>query len=187
MRHGSLLPAVVLTTLAVFLTGCSRNPIAPSVGPAAGPGAGTASVIVPEDPAPPADGGTPISRTISLTADDEGVIVVGRWTLQLKKHTLTMPATITMTVVNPEANAVHIEVTPPEANNFAQWAYLTANMSDVPDVDYSTWAMFMWSAEWILAPTSSPQSKQQNITARFKTLTDCMVGPADKWKNKLGA
>jgi len=187
MRHGSLLSAVVLTTLAVFLTGCSRNPVAPSTGAPGAPGAGPMSVSVDPTDQPPADGGTPISRTISLTAEDEGVIVVGRWTLALKKHTLTMPATITMTVVNPEANAVHIEVSPPEANNFSQWAYLTANLSDVPNVDYSTWAMFWWNADWTLALTSSPQAKQQNVTARFKTLTDCMVGPADKWKNKLGA
>src|SRR5215471_7901500 len=187
MRHGSLLSAVVLTTLAVFLTGCSRNPVAPVTGAASASGAGPMSVGIDPTDAPPSDGGTPISRTISLSAEDEGIVVVGRWTLTLKKHTLTMPATITLTVVNPEANAVHVEVSPPEANNFAQWAYLTANLSDVPNVDYTLESMFMWGGDWVLAPYSSAFPKQQNVVGRFKTLTDCMVGPSDKWKNKIGA
>ena len=80
MRISSLLPPVVLTTMAIFLTGCSRNPVAPSVGPAAGPGAGAAAVVVPEDPPPPADGGTPETRVISLTASDGGDFVVGHFT-----------------------------------------------------------------------------------------------------------
>ena len=41
MRKGSLLSAVVLTTMAVLLTGCSRNPVAPTLDPSAAPGAGT--------------------------------------------------------------------------------------------------------------------------------------------------
>src|SRR5690348_10465557 len=98
MRHGSLLSAVVLTTMAVFLTGCSRSPVAPTVDPSAGPGAGTAaSIVVPDDP-PPSDGGTPQTRTVLLTASDQGDFVVGRWTLSVRKNSLKMPATITMHV-----------------------------------------------------------------------------------------
>ena len=187
MRHGSLLSAVVLMTLALFLTGCSRNPVAPSVDASASHGAGSAAISVDPGETPPSDGGTPLTRTISLTAEEEGSVVVGRWTLALKKHTLPMAATITMTVTNPEAMDVHIEVSPPEANNFLQWAYLTANLSDVPEVDYTNEAMFLWNGDWTLALTSSPSAKAQNVTARFKTLTDCSVGPTDKWKNKIGA
>ena len=128
----SLLPAVLIATLAVFLTGCSRNPVAPITGAQVAPGAGSSAVgVVNDDPPPVSGGGTPLSRVVTLTATDEGVLVVGRFTLYVRKNTLTMPATITMSVTDPEAMEVHFAVSPPEANAFKQSAVLTANLSDV--------------------------------------------------------
>src|SRR5262252_2794382 len=144
MRHGSLLSAVILTTLAVFLTGCSRNPVAPSIDPSARPGAG-AGLIAPEDNPPPADGGTPQTRVVSLTATDGGDFVVGRWTLSIRKNSLTMPATITLHVSDPEAMVVQIDVQPAAANVFKQPVILTANTSDIAGFDYSTGWLSIWS------------------------------------------
>ena len=186
MRHGALLQAVVLTTMAVFLTSCSRNPVAPTVDPSVSPGAGTTVISqVPEDP-PPSDGGTPTFRQVTLVATDEGVISVGRWTLWLRKNTLTMPATITMSVTDPEAMNVHIVVSPPEANAFQSPAVLTANLSDVDGVDYSNETMFYWTTDWTQSSSASAHPNQQNVVNHMTTLTDCMVGTGNG-KKKIGA
>ena len=139
MQHGDLLKAVVITTLAVTLTSCSRNPVAPSTDLSAPAGAGSAAVsVVPETPPADGDGGTPSSRTETFVATSEGVMTVGRWTLWFRKNSLTMPATITMRVTDPEAMDVQIDVQPAAANNFASPVVLTANVSDVNGYDYTT-------------------------------------------------
>lgn len=188
MRHGSLLSAVILTTMAVFLTGCSRNPVAPSTDLSNAPGAASATISpIPED-SPPSDGGTPLSRTVSLVATDEGVVVVGRWTLWLRKNTLQMPATVTLRVTDPEAMQVDIEVQPPAANLFKQPAILTANMSDVQGFDYSTGMMFYWAnGDWQQAGSASSHPNQQNVVGHFTSLTKTMVGNTAGKKGKLGA
>jgi len=165
MRLSSLLPAVILTTMAIFLTGCSRNPVAPSVGPAAGPGAGAAAVVVPEDPPPPADGGTPETRVISLT----------------------MPATITLHVSDPEAMVVQIDVQPAAANSFKQPVLLTANTSDVAGFDYSSGWLSIWSGGgWQKATDASSHPNQQNVVGHFTSLVNTQVDNSGG-KGKLGA
>ena len=187
MRLSSLLPAVILTTMAIFLTGCSRNPVAPSVGPAAGPGAGAAAVVVPEDPPPPADGGTPETRVISLTASDGGDFVVGRWTLTIRKNSLTMPATITLHVSDPEAMVVQIDVQPAAANAFQQPVILTANTSDVAGFDYSSGWLSIWSGGgWQKATDASSHPNQQNVVGHFTSLVNTQVDNSGG-KGKLGA
>ena len=178
MRKDSLLSAVVLTTMAVLLTGCSRNPVAPTLDPSAAPGAGTAAVaVIPDDP-PPADGGTPGSITESFVATSEGTMTVGRWTLWFRKNSLTMPATVTMRVTDPEAMDVQIDVQPAAANNFAAPVVLTANLSDVAGFDYLTGDMVVWSnGGWQSLPskTASSHPNQQNVVAHFTTLANTMV------------
>jgi len=181
MRHGSLLSAVVLTTLAVFLTGCSRNPVAPTTSLSGAGGAGTTSVS--KDPGgdqpPVADGGTPSSETESFLATSEGTMTVGRWTLWFRKNSLTMPATITLRVSDPEAMDVQIDVKPPAANNFASPVVLTANMSDVQGFDYTTGDMQVWSnGDWQSLPknaSASSHPNQQNVVAHFTTLANTLV------------
>ena len=179
MRHGNLLSAVVITTLAVTLTSCSRNPVAPSTD-LSGPGAGSAAVsVVPEAPPVAGDGGTPSARTETFVATSEGVMVVGRWTLWFRKNSLTMPATITMKVSDPEAWDVQIDVQPAAANNFNSPVVLTANMSDVAGFDYTTGDMQIWSGGgW--QPLSSKTAasshpNQQNVVGHFATLANTMV------------
>ena len=178
MRHGNLPMAVAITALAAFLTGCSRNPVAPAidVSRTGSTGAGMIS-NVPEDPQAP-DGGTPSSETQSFLVTSEGTMTVGRWTLWFRKNSLTMPATITLRVSDPEAMDVQIDVEPAAANNFAQSVVLTANMSDVAGFDYGTGTMMFWSnGDW-----QQPNKKdvaahpnQQNVVGHFTSLSNTMV------------
>jgi cytoskeletal protein RodZ len=188
MRRNPLLPAVVLTTMAIFLTGCSRNPVAPSVDPSAGPGAGTTAIgTIPDDP-PPSDGGTPSSRTETFNATSEGTLTVGRWTLWIRKNSLTGDATITMHVSDPEAMDVQIDVQPASANNFQSPVVLTANTSDVAGFDYSTGTMQYWgNGDWQQATDVSSHPNQQNVVGRFTTLANTQVTNSTGKKGKLGA
>jgi len=187
VKLGSLLSAVAIATLAAFLTGCSRSPVAPTTSIQQG-GVGPAAVgVTPDDPPPVTAGGTPMARVVTLTATDEGDVVVGRWTLRIRKNTLTMPTTIKMTVTDPEAMSVHFEVSPPEGNAFQQPAVLTANLSDVPGVDYSSWTMFKWNGDWQAEGGASSHPNQQNVVDHVVSLGDYMVGPGGGKKGKIGA
>jgi len=188
MRHGSLLHAVILTTVAVFLTGCSRNPVAPSTGTTTQPGAGT-SVIgsLPDDP-PSSDGGTPITRTVALTATDEGAITVGRFTLWVRKNSLKMPATITLRVNDPEAMDVILTISPAAANDFASPVILTANTSDVANFDYATGTMQYWDGAWEQLANVASHPNQENVVAHLDHLSNCKVtNGAGGGKGKIGA
>jgi hypothetical protein len=176
MRHSSLLTAVVLTTLAAFLTGCSRSPVAPVVDPSASHTAGSTAISVDPTDVPPATGGTPTTRVQMLTASEEGLLVVGRWTLYIRKNSLRMPATITMHVADPEAMEVDIDVQPAAANNFGQSVFLTADLSDVGSFDYAKGGLVTWNGAWV-KPSQSSHQKQQNIVGRFTTLANTIVIP----------
>jgi hypothetical protein len=182
MRNSSLLSAVVLTTMTILLTGCSRNPVAPATDLSGQPGAGNAAVsVVPADPEPgTADGGIPDHATQSYLVTSEGTLTVGRWTLWFRKNSLTQPATITMWVTDPEAMDVHIDVQPPAANNFNSPVVLTANTSDVANFDYSTGDMQVWSGGGWQALDSKTMSasshpNQQNVVGHFLSLSNTLV------------
>jgi hypothetical protein len=173
--------------LAIGLTGCSRSPVAPITDTSAAPSAGP-MVIVDGDEVPPTDGGTPKYRTIYLTTTDEGIAVVGRFTLWVRKNSLKMPATITIRVEDPEATECQIEVTPPQANDFQSPVILYANMSDVPNFDYATGSMMVWTNDWEWATDTGSHMNQENVVGHFKKLFNTKVSDgADKWKNKIGA
>ena len=166
--------AAVIAALAIFLTGCSRNPVAPSTGTVGAPADGPLAVSVNPEDTPPADGGTPNTRTFTLTASEEGLATVGRWTLYIRRNSLTMPATITLHVADPEAMEVDVDVQPAAANKFKQTVFLTANLSDVAGFDYSKGGLLSWNGAWVKASYSSRQ-KQENIVGRFATLGNTMV------------
>ena len=188
MRNGSLHSALLIATLAIFLTGCSRNPVAPTTGASIAPGAGTAVISqLPDDP-PPADGGTPGFRTVTLTATDEGVVIVGRFTLWIRKNTLRMPATITLKVADAEATECEITVSPAEANDFRSPAVLTANTSDIPGFDYNTGTFMVFNGNWQWATDASSHPNQENVVGHFTSLYKVKLSSGDdKWKNKMGA
>ena len=188
MRNGSLPTAILIATLAIFLTGCSRNPVAPTTGASIAPGAG-ATVIgeIPDDP-PPADGGTPGFRTVTLTATDEGIVNVGRFTLWVRKNSLRMPATITLRVEDAEATECEISVSPAEANDFRSPVVLSANTSDIPDFDYATGTFMVFTSDWQWATDASSHPNQQNVVGHFTSLYKVKLSSGvDKWKNRLGA
>jgi len=173
--------------MALFLTSCSRNPVAPSVDASASHGAGSSAISVEPGDTPPSDGGTPLTRVQMLATTDEGLLVVGRWTLNVRKNSLKTPATITMHVANPEAMEVDITVEPASANNFSQPVVLSANTSDVDGFDYSTGGQMVWSGgTWVNAGAAA-HPNQQNVVGHFTTLSNTMVGDGLTGKKKIGA
>ena len=183
MERRSLPTAVAIATLALLLAGCSRSPVAPLTDTAAAPGAG-AAVVIPDD-APPSDGGTPGSRTVQLATTDEGLLTVGRFTLWIRKNSLKMPASVTLSVVNPEAMECQIVVTPAEANDFQSPVILTASTVDLPQFDYNTAAMWSWNNTWQLVPSVVAHENQQDVVGHFTQLGNIKLSDGDKWKNKL--
>jgi hypothetical protein len=187
MRHSSLLTAALIATLAVGLTGCSRNPVAPTIDTTVAPVAGTMGVSLDPEDAPPVDGGTPLMRTVALDITAEGVITVGRFSLEVRKNSLKNPVTITLWVTDPEALEVQMEVSPPGAD-FQSPLILTANMSDVQDFDYETGTMLGWdNGNWVELDRAAAHPNQQNVVGQLDHAATCKVGTGGGKKNKIGA
>jgi hypothetical protein len=183
VKRNSLLSAILLTAVTVFLTSCSRNPVAPITGSPTSPGAAPMVVSqLPDDP-PPADGGTPNWRSATFNANGEGLLTAGRFTLWIRKNTLSQDATITMRVTDPEAMDVVIEVSPASANSFQSPAVLTANMSDVADVDYAHTTMVYWDGAWESMTDVSAHPNQENIVAHLTHLSNCKIANGGGKKN----
>jgi len=188
MRNGSLYSAMLIATLAIFLTGCSRSPVAPIIDTTSAPGAGSTAIGEIPDDQPPVDGGTPGWRTVTLSATDEGVVNVGRFTLWVRKNSLRMPATITLKVLNAEATECQIDVSPAQANDFQQPVILTASTSDLADFDYATGTLMVFDGNWQWATDCSSHTNQQNVVGHFTHLSNVKLSSGnDKWKNKMGS
>lgn len=176
MRRFQLITVLLLGTLAMFLTGCSRNPASPDLSVPV-PGGAAPMAINTDDSAPEVEGGTPSIVTQAFLAAEEGRLTVGRFTLELHKNTLRMPATITMRVSSEDAMEVEIEVVPAEAADLQVPAYLWANMSDQPTTDYSGITMFEWLGDaWQEMTDCTPHPREQNLMARRHRLGNSMVG-----------
>ena len=172
MRSIRILTALTLGTLAMFLAGCSKSPVAPETSMSGQPGAQTHGVGTrEEDPAPPQSGGTSNTQTATLAVGNEGSITVGRFTLRLHKNTLKMPTTFVLHVDNAEATEVQIQVSPPEANDLRVAAELTANVSDLPGFNYDTATVHVWEGTWMEAEEVSAHPNQQNVVARVHKLS----------------
>jgi len=189
VRHSSLLTAVMIATLAVTLTGCSRNPVAPTVDTTTAHAAGGAAVSFdPVEPVP-VEGGTPNSRTVALAPSDEAVLTVGRFTLWMRKNSLKSNAMVTLRVSDPEALEVEMVVSPAGANDFGSPVILTANMSDVEDFSYEDGTMLYWDGSWKPVTDAAAHPNQQNVVAHLDHLANCKVastGGGGK-KTKIGA
>lgn len=171
MRRFSLLPVLLLGTLTAFLTGCSRSPVATLTSSMEGPA--TPSGVQTNDDPSDYTGGQGATVTGSFTSGDEGQLKLGRFTLDLHKNTLQMPATITMRVASEDAMEVEIEVSPAEANDFQVPAQVIADMSDQPDV--RPLGMFYWEdAHWEQTQSVS-HPNQQTVVAHMKHLSACRV------------
>ena len=165
---------LLLGTLAL-LTSCSRNPMSPELTSGAQGGAQMAGIQMDDTPSG-LDGGSTNVAQVSLQINKEGRLTVGRWTLDIHKNSLKMPATITMRVASDDATEVEFEVVPAEANDFKVAPKLYANLSDRPQTNWAT--VGMWSLEsgaW--APTAgfSTNETEKNVVAHLKQLSKTMV------------
>jgi hypothetical protein len=178
---------MMIAALAVTLTSCSRNPVAPTVDTTTTHEAGGAAVSFdPVDP-PVVEGGTPNSRTVALAPSDEAVMTVGRFTLWMRKNSLKQNATVTLRVTDPEALEVEVVVSPAGANNFGSPVFLTANMSDVADFDYDTGTMMYLDGSWKQVADVSSHPNQQNVVGHFDNIGIVKVtnGGGKKTKTEL--
>ena len=175
MRRFTIPSVLLIGILAAFLTGCSKSPVAPMTSVAMDGGA--PSVGIQTDDIPPAlDGGGAAEVTASFTQGDGGQLSVGRFTLDMHKNTLQMPATITMRISSADAMEVEIVVSPAEANDFQVPAQLTATMSDKPETDLQTTTMFYWEdAGWEASKAVAVQTGKQQLVAHMKHLSACRV------------
>ena len=175
MRRFQLTTVLLIGTLAMFLTGCSRNPASPDLSSTTHGGAAPMSVNTDETPSE-VEGGTPSQVTQAFLAAEEGTLTVGRWTLTLHKNTIKMPATITMRVANEAAMEVEIEVVPAEAADLRVPAYLWANMSDQPSTDYSAVTMYEWNTDsWLEMTDCTPHEREQNLMAKRARLNNSKI------------
>jgi hypothetical protein len=181
----TLFSAVLITTLAVFLTGCSRSPVAPSADPSAQPGAGSMRGTQIDDPPAPVQGSPGASQSVTLNVGDSGTITAGRFSVFLHKNTLNHPITVTMWVESPNATAVEFTVSPPDANNFQVPAMVTGDFSDMPTLDLSTQTMYYWEAAWDVPEGVMFDQTAHTITAPLKLLSNCKVAAQPGGKNHL--
>ena len=174
MRRSSLTMVLLLGTLTAFLTGCSRNPVAPITAPMNG-GAQSMEGIQTDDTPSDIEGGTSAVATVQILPTEEGRLTVGRFTLDLHKNTLKMHATITMRVASEDAMAVEIEVAPVEANDFQVPSELTADMSDQPNADLQSLTVYSWDGTVWQEAETSPHTNQGNLVAKMKHLANSSV------------
>jgi hypothetical protein len=186
MRRFQITTVLMLGTLAMFLTGCSRNPVAPDVTMPAR-GAEMMGTQTNDQPAE-VEGGTPMAVTATLQATDGARLTVGRFTLELHKNSLRMPATITLRVPSEDATEVVMEVVPAEAADLKVPAELSANMSDLPGTNYATiWMWYYENGLWEEYEDVAPQEMRQNVVARMDVLSNCLVAdhvPAEDIRQK---
>ena len=175
MRPSSLPSILLLGILTAFLTGCSRNPVAPLT--TSMPGGAQMSGIQVDDTPSDVGGGAPTIVTAQVLPTEEGRLSVGRFTLDLHKNTLRMPATITMRVESEDAMAVEIAISPAEANDFQVAADLTASMIDQPNADLQNLTILEWDGTaWQDVVETSPHTNRGNLVAKMKHVATSSVG-----------
>ena len=174
MRRFQITTVLMLGTVAMFLTGCSRSPVAPDI-TLPMQGAEMMGTQTQDQPAE-VEGGTPSELTATFSPASGGRLTVGRWTLDLHKNSLTMPAQITIRVLDDDATEVEIEVVPAEANVLRVPAELSASMVDLPATDYdSAWMWYEQGGVWEQLLEVSTHPNQQTIVGRMQELTRCRI------------
>jgi hypothetical protein len=165
------LPVVLLIAIvAVALTGCSRNPAAPTADGAPAGGANPALIGSVDDTPPPVQGQGGPATSLSLGVDQEGVLTNGRFRLVIHKNSLKMPATITM--FQPDADPMQVDfvITPPEANDFQVPVRLVADCSDDVRDHAAAETVYWWKGQWEEAEAGSVENNAQTITAHAHEL-----------------
>lgn len=170
---------LLLGTLAL-LTSCSRNPMSPDPSGGVPGGAQMAGIQVDDTPSG-VDGGSTNVAQVSLQINKEGRLTVGRWTLDVHKNSLKMPATITMRVASDDATEVEFDVVPAEANDFKVAPKLYASLSDRPQTNWATVGMWSWvGGAWQPATGFSANETEKNVVAHLKRLVKTMVAEPEE-------
>ena len=185
MRRTQLSTVLLLGTLTVFLTGCSRNPVAPDLTSPLDGGASSLAGGQTDDAPVSIEGGVSNVNTATFNPSDEGVITAGRWTLTLHKNSLKMPTTITLRVADENSMEVEVVVTPASANDFKVPVELTASLNEFPVSAFDNLTMFYWDGAWeeVLDVASHPN--QKNVVARMKQGATCRVGERETNLNRV--
>jgi hypothetical protein len=173
MRNLNLSVAFLIGTLA--LTGCSRNPVAPQSVVPTDPSATLGRGVQINDPEAPQAGEAGAVGTIHVESMDAGVLTVGRWTLTIHKNSHIDPATIQMTIRDPQAMDVEITVTPASANVFQVPVELVANCTDQTNMIMTDQTIYFWNADWQPAPDVTVQEGSMLIKAKANQLTNARV------------
>jgi hypothetical protein len=173
----ALLSAVLTAALAAFLTGCSRNPVAPTT---EAPAAGSSAVVQLPEPNPPIEGAPGATGAVTLQVGQSATLTAGRFSVYLHKNTLNYPITVTMWVASPTATSVEFTVSPSAANDFQVPAMVTADFSDMPSLDLSNQTMYYWDGVWEVPEGVSSDQGAHTITAPMKALSTCKVAQGPK-------
>jgi hypothetical protein len=176
MRNFNLSAAVLIGALA--LTGCSRNPVAPQVVVPTDPSATLGRGIQTDEPEAPQGGEAGMVGTIHVEAMGAGVLTVGRWTLTIHKNSHIDPAMISMTIRDPQAMEVEIQVSPASANVFQVPIELVANCTDQTNLIMDDQAIFFFNEGWEQAPVVTVQEGSMLIKAKSSQLSNAMVSSA---------
>jgi len=187
MRNFNLHSALLLAATMLALTGCSRNPVAPDPTGSTISGPGATSMGLGETDGPVDNsGGNPNQTEQALLVGEGTTLVVGRWTVEVHKNSLTMPATIRVSVADAEALSCNIEVFPPEANNMQVPVQVSCNLTNLSGIDYNTEWMYYWDGAWEEGDQVAAHPNQENVLAKLIHLSACRVGPKQSGKgNKL--
>ena len=174
-KHTTSLALLLAGTLA--LTGCGRNPVAPESAIPAGPGASTVQGTQTEDPAPDVVGEPGASASVHVAANEAGTLTLGRWSLTIHKNSHVDPATISMTILDPDAMEVLIEVSPASANVFQVPIELVADCTDQVNMVMEDNTIFWWNGGWEPATDVTTQNGSMLIKAKTGQLMNAKVSP----------
>jgi hypothetical protein len=175
MRRTNATTAVLLGTLALLLTGCGRNPVSPQLTAPGDFGSSSFGGTQTEDPAPPMESQPGATAALSVAANGEGSVTVGRFSLKVHKNSLRRAASITLTVASPDAMQVEITVTPAEANDFQVPIELVADLSDRPDLNLDNQTLYWWDGDWQAADDVTVQHGDRDVKARSRQLLSAKV------------
>lgn len=166
--------AVSVFTLAL-LTSCSNLPTQPQVSPGPAPGAGSSGLSQIDDPPAPGQGPTGEAASVTLALGEEGTLQVGHFKLVLKRHSLTMPATIRMRQPDPNVMQVEFEITPAAANNFQDSVKLIADCSNTSMSDVREETLYWWDGDWMDSGRVSKDDKKHTLSTEVHRLATCKV------------
>ena len=170
-------PALIalLTLASLSLMSCSRNPMSPESNAPAQPGAVSMRGMSADDPDAPVLGSPGGTSSITVQANSAGVLHAGRWTLTIHKNSIQQDATITMTVTDPAAMEVAIEVIPASANLFQVPIELLADCSDYPGMNLDEESVYWWQDGWAQAPDNTVQWGSTTLKAKATVLRHARI------------